>query len=277
MTSVSLGGELSTTVHGASGSGDSTSVGLWAVNGLKARNNGALPDTHWDSSADSVSLYNPTTGAVVVRTNTGTVINDTTGVGAGGRDQVGAFGSSSWIHFYFIWNGTTLNTVSSTAAPPTGPTLPSGYTHWAYIGAVRYNVTPVLWPTRISGSWAFIDLAGGGENRMLNGGLATSMTAVDCSTAIPPNSRFANFMFFLGGNPAAPGFFSLALRPTGSGQTGQGIIAFNGPGGSVFAGAGAAAIYPVSALQSIDYKVDAGSGFGGIIDVIGYQMPNGGE
>lgn len=57
---------------------------------------------------------------------------------ANGRDQAGAF-SSTWVNLYYIWNGTTLSLIASTANPPTGPTLPSGYTHFAYITSVYYS------------------------------------------------------------------------------------------------------------------------------------------
>src|SRR3989304_841473 len=82
----------------------------------------------------------------VVRAGFGTltnVINDNqTGSEAGKRDTAGATAAAAgfnnaWLHVYLIWNNSSLNTVSSLVAPPTGPTLPAGYTHWAYAGAWR--------------------------------------------------------------------------------------------------------------------------------------------
>lgn len=91
----------------------------------------------YQMSAEIVALRNAS-NAIVIQANTGNISNNpsTAGPTANGRDQAGAFSNSSWMHFYFIWNGTTLATLSSASAPPTAPTLPSGYTHWAYFGSV---------------------------------------------------------------------------------------------------------------------------------------------
>lgn len=156
------------------------------VTGLSGANNSGTPNTQYDVTAVQVVLWNPTDGGTVVQNNPGTKTNNvsTAGPAAGGRDQAGAFSANSWIHFYFIWNGTTLSTVSSTASQATGPTLPSGYTHWAYIGAVRFDGSSHLRLTRMRGSWMTYETL----LSALVGGDATVETAVDISTMIPPNS-----------------------------------------------------------------------------------------
>ena len=86
----------------------------YSVRGLTGTNNSTTPNTQYDFSADAVVLIN-TNGAPIRRVNTGTITNNVSAAGAvaNGRDQSGAFSAGSWIHFYFIWNGTTLATVSS--------------------------------------------------------------------------------------------------------------------------------------------------------------------
>lgn len=161
-------------------------LGGYGVRNLVGQNDGVSPNTKFGYSADLVVLRNPSDGSVVVQTNTGTLTNDTgvAGSTANGRDQAGAFSSSTWLHFYFIWNGSTLATLSSTVAPPTGPTLPSGYTHWAYTGAVFYNGTPLLVKTRFRGSQMFYEAF----QAALTTGAATSEATVSVSSFIPPNA-----------------------------------------------------------------------------------------
>lgn len=239
--------------------------------GLVGANNVTTPNTQYDLSADLVALRNPSDGSFVARTNTGTLTNNTATAGpaANGRDQAGAFGASSWIHFYFIWNGTTLATVSSLTAPPTGPTLPTGYTHWAYAGAVRYNATPVLLPTIFRGSLAALVVDDGGENRVLAAfGTSTTLATVACASVIPPNALMGHFRCVIQSSPTqARGIY---LHTPGQPDVGQQFA--NAPAGSNFALANV--LYPTDSAQNIQYKIDSGGG--GIVDVIGYVMPNGG-
>ncbi len=157
----------------------------WASINNTSKNNAGTPNTQFDLTADVVVLRN-SSNHVVVRYAPGTVTNNvsTAGSAANGRDQAGAFSASSWIHFYWIWNGTTLATLSSTVAPTTGPTLPATYTHWAYCGAVRFDSGSALVKTRFRGSWAFYE----GRINILSSGSATTETAVDISSVVPPNA-----------------------------------------------------------------------------------------
>ena len=159
----------------------------YSVRGLTGLNNSTTPNTQYDFSADAVVLIN-TNGAPIRRVNTGTITNNVSAAGAvaNGRDQSGAFSSSSWIHFYFIWNGTTLATVSSATAPPTGPTLPTGYTHWAYLGAVRFNGSSQMTKTWIRGSKAIIGAVAAAGPLDLN--YPNWSSAISVSTIVPPNA-----------------------------------------------------------------------------------------
>jgi hypothetical protein len=163
-----------------------TSTSAYGVRGLVGANNSGTPNTKFDLAADAVTLRSTNGTPDVTRFGTGTITNDTglAGSAANGRDQAGAFSASNWIHFYFIWNGTTLATLSSLVAPATGPTMPTGYTHWAYAGAVFYNATPVLGQTRFRGclaSYPTIQTA-------LASGSATTETNISLTGLVPPNA-----------------------------------------------------------------------------------------
>jgi hypothetical protein len=158
------------------------------VVGCDCKNNSSTPNTQFDLDADYITLRNPTTGHCFTIANPGSAITNnisTAGPAANGRDQAGAFSNSSWVHFYWIWNGTTLATISSATAPPTGPTLPSGYTHWAYAGADYLDSGGALKKVRIKGSMVFYEIFA----RLLNStSVGTTEANLDMSASIPPNA-----------------------------------------------------------------------------------------
>jgi hypothetical protein len=157
------------------------------VVGCDCKNNSSTPNTQFDLDADYITLRNPTTGHCFTIANPGSAITNnisTAGPAANGRDQAGAFSNSSWVHFYWIWNGTTLATISSATAPPTGPTLPSGYTHWAYAGAVYLDSGGALRRVRIMGNTAYYDSVLSASTVVNN----TSESAVSVAAYVPPNA-----------------------------------------------------------------------------------------
>lgn len=137
------------------GLGDSqTASGTSRVSGLTGAPNTGTPLTQYDLNATVVQLWQPSTKQILIVVPSGAITNNisTAGPAANGRDQSSAFTASSWIYLYFIYNGATLATISSAAAPATGPTLPSGYTHWAFCGALYLNGSTQIVPLRIRGS-----------------------------------------------------------------------------------------------------------------------------
>lgn len=161
-------------------------TGEYCVRGLVGANNATTPNSKMDFSADAVTLKSANGTPSITRFGTGSITNDTglAGPAANGRDQAGAFSASTWIHFYYIWNGTTLATLSSTVAPATGPTMPTGYTHWAYVGAAFLNGSSQFFQMKFRGANAAYNAA----QTALAGGTATVETAVALSTMIPPNA-----------------------------------------------------------------------------------------
>lgn len=155
------------------------------VVGMGGIPNVASPTTQYDWAATQVTLWNPSTGGTVNLTNVGNITNNTSTAGpsANARDQAGAFSASSWVHFYFIWNGSTVATLSSASYPPTGPTLPSGYTHYAYAGAVRMNAASQLLSMVYRSSWGYYT-----TRQLAYNGVVSVETAVSLAALVPPNA-----------------------------------------------------------------------------------------
>ena len=163
------------------------------VLGLRAANNVSTPNTQFDIDCDAVVLRRSSDGATATRVFPGSLTCNvsTAGPVANGRDQAGAFSSGTWVHFYYIWNGTTLATLASASAPSTGPTLPSGYTHTAYVGAVYFTAN--LASVFARGSTFFY--SGGGLLLVNNTGLTAgaTMSSLSLSAAVPPNTLNMEF------------------------------------------------------------------------------------
>jgi hypothetical protein len=184
---------LSAVWHGLETANDSAVPRIYEnsmrVIGCNCANNSSTPNTQFDLNADAIVLRNSKNQTVTIWEPGAAITNNisTAGPIANGRDQAGAFSNSSWVHFYWIWNGTTLATISSATAPPTGPTLPSGYTHWAYAGANRVDDSGNMRKIRIRGSSVFYEAV---ENALI-GGSATIETALSLASFIPPNAMTA--------------------------------------------------------------------------------------
>jgi hypothetical protein len=161
-------------------------AGTYLVRGAQGKNNTTTPNTQYDLDANKVQPFNPSDGSIVVRQNPSVLTNNilTAGPAAGGRDQAGAFSASSWIHFYWIWNGTTLSTISSLSAPTgaAGPTMPATYTHWAYAGAIRLDASNALISTYVLGSWVYYV----SPTEVLSAGAATVTAYLHCCHLYQP-------------------------------------------------------------------------------------------
>ena len=167
-------------------------TGTYGIRNLRA-GNASL--TVVNASATLVNLRNPSDSSVVARTATATLSNNTltAGPAANGRDQSAQFAASSWIHVYYIWNGTTLATLSSLCSPTDanaacssvfGPNFPTGYTHWAYIGAWYYtSSSQYLLGDQRGASFFYRD-----AQVNLSSGAAVAETALNIATLVAPNS-----------------------------------------------------------------------------------------
>jgi hypothetical protein len=255
--------------------GADASIGINAerVSGLSGNVNATTPLTKFDLSAGSVTLRNATINTVV-RRNTGTLTCDLglAGPAANGRDQSGAFTANSWIHLYFIWNGTTLATLASTTAPTsfTGSTLPSGYTHWCYATSIRWNGSSNIVAGMVRGKAFFYR----SPVSVLTAGAATALTSVSCATAVPPNALLGKLRVGVAGVWASGNYASVNISAENTGGT----IAFSSrmEGGGIAAEGLSPIDFPLSAASAIYYNLVAAPTSGGAeISAYGYVVPNG--
>jgi hypothetical protein len=159
---------------------------LFGVKGLFAKNTAGSPNTKMDATLNAFvgvrdgNLTEPRSfsffpGTLLVNIDTGAA-----GPVAGGRDQAGAFGASLFLHFFAIFSPDQgANGLVSTSFLPT---LPSGYTHFAYLFTSYFDASSHLVPVHVVGNRVSYD----GRQVALNGGAATVDTAVSVSTLVPP-------------------------------------------------------------------------------------------
>lgn len=102
-----------------------------SASGLKVVNDASTPNTVIDISATNVTTIT-STGLPTFTASPSAAINFAT-TGANGLDA-GSIASNTWYYVYFI-NGANLRGLGSLSA--TAPTLPTGYTSFYRVGAVR--------------------------------------------------------------------------------------------------------------------------------------------
>lgn len=92
-----------------------------------------------DAAGASVELFNVL--EALTMTNTG----------AGGLDT-GSLAASTWYYFYLIYNPTTGDIAALASRSAKSPTLPSGYTYFRRMGALRTDATANKYPLRMAWS-----------------------------------------------------------------------------------------------------------------------------
>lgn len=104
-----------------------------AARNLLAFNNTATPNSKIDVTLDEVTLE-ASSGMQFVVHGVGTYTVDITASGANGLDT-GAEAANTWYYLWVIFNRSQVSLLLSVSS--TAPTMPSGYTYKALIGAVR--------------------------------------------------------------------------------------------------------------------------------------------
>lgn len=249
------------------------------VMGAKAVSNTTNPTFQIDMTADTIVLAN-SSGSTIVRRNPGTftVNKNTAGPAANGRDQSAAFSASTFIHSYWIWNGTTLATILSASDPTVGPTLPSGYTHWAYHGAYHINAVGDLNSIYQRGSWVYYANA----FNFGSGLAATSPTDVGLTNlTIPTNALNYSVRYSGQLNSTSGGLIAASFLFYSAGSTIFSVLdsTWTGLGASnpqiIFTGA----IILPNFNNNFRYSWSITNGTSPQMSVYcqGYQIPNGGE
>lgn len=139
-------------------------------------NNNSNPAYQVDIDADEISTQNATGGFKLLSSVNLTA--DITASGANGLDT-GGEGADSW---YFIWaiakaDGTTAGLLSLSA---TAPTMPSGYTYKALLGAIKNSSGDFLNLYQYGNKFYYQT-----KQNVLTNGNQSSYTAVDLSSFIP--------------------------------------------------------------------------------------------
>lgn len=225
------------------------------VHGLSIFNNSGTPSTKIDMTASYSVLV--TTGGTPKFLSSVSVTIDLTTTGANGMDT-GARPTSGWAYLYVINNGSVTAGLATATSPTAGlPTLPGGYTTFAYVGAMwldgsqnlfrcrqkgrmaQYTVVAATntaaYPVIASGSNSNVATASSitgvvpltaGSIRVQLAGAASSTTSVGPTTAVNANG-FASF-----GNPAGANliaYIDILLETTtisySAGAAGSGIAA----------------------------------------------------
>lgn len=241
-------------------------VAAYAVRGLGG---GTATSTTFQLTFHECILHN-SSGVGVLAKNGNFTVNISAAVGANGPDATLADGD---LHFYAIWNGTTLAGICSNTAPPTGPALPSGYTHWGYLTTAK-RASGVLSTVYVRGNKVFYAVA----VAALSNGNSASWASLSVAASVPALATAimynANGRCSTGGGG---GSISYAIGVS-SGNALNSTTVDCSFGGMVNNGTLSGELPNVS--QTIWYANPAASGganftFNGMyINVVGYAVPN---
>lgn len=261
--------DLIAAAGGGGGSGAS-----YSVSGFTAQNNSGTPNTQFDMNATQVVVVDPDDGSVEIVAGAPVTINvSTAGPVANGRDQAGAFSAGSWIHFYWIYNGATLSGIASAALPAIGPTLPTGYTKWAYATSVYFTAGSALRAIHQIGASALYD----SRQVVVSSGNSSTALTVDISAYIPPNAIKSTL--HVGTNLTASGGGAVGFESKLYDATGL-LLSSDSVGVS-----GVTSLFALSTgnteipniNQEFQYELDVSAGTGGVVDIFlsFYIVPNG--
>jgi len=146
---------------------------------ITGQNNATNPNYQFDWNADEFVVKNSAGAAKLLSTVDVTV--DITASGANGLDT-GSEANSTWYYGHIIYNPTTDTVAGLLSLSWTSPTLPSGYTFSAPIGAVYNESTGNIRTLKQRGAEVFSNSTLG----ILINGTATSSAPVSLAIFIPP-------------------------------------------------------------------------------------------
>lgn len=134
---------------------------------------------------------------------------DTTLAGpvANGRDKAGAFSNPSAVHIYAIYNGSTVALLATENLPPNPPTLPSGYTHYAYLVTVMYTTS--FADVRVVGKTVYCSSV---SSAALTATVSTFVNLVTfASSSVPSNASAIGGDISLSGTSTAGGLLDMTF------------------------------------------------------------------
>ena len=148
-------------------------------------------------TADDVTLRNTSAGSFFTALAVNVTV-DTSASGANGLDT-GALAINTWYNLYVIYNPSTATTAGLASLSATAPTLPSGYTFRARVGAVLTDASGskyLMNTLQLSGEATYTPLAGSNTAAiptMISGASGSptvpTWTAVPVAAFVPPTAR----------------------------------------------------------------------------------------
>ena len=265
-------GALASAGSVASVNGDTGAVILAAkrgVTGLTGSRN-SVTATRLDIAADQVLFVNPSTSKIAIASAVSSQAIDisTVGPAAGGRDQASAFSSGATVNFFFIQKDDgTISAIASTASSTTGPTMPSGYTRWAYATTLVLTGTnlPNVW---VRGATVYYKSAQVVLTHSTT--MPTTATSISVSAYIPSNALRGRFNAQMDNATASTGAYTMTFG-TESLSPVTFYLGVSSSGATATTG-GPFEIPLVS--QTVYYQGSSALTRGGL-DVLGYTIPNG--
>jgi len=254
---------IATTAHVKSAVRD-----VYAVRGLS----GLTSATQFTVTFIEAVLHQTGAGSLLV-TNGSLTVTQGAAAGANGPDAALSNGD---VHLYAIYNPTTstLAGICSNAGPNAGPTLPSGYTHWAYLTTVK----------RTSGNLEYVHIRG---NRCFYAGQKNIGATLNAGNGVWGSVSTAAYVPAIALTVTVSGNVS-CVASGGAGAiwwylgVGDSAAMYEYPLSAAFAGEN-----PVQAIQCMlpnraqsvwhAYTVYSGSFSANDLDlyVVGYEVPNG--
>jgi hypothetical protein len=146
---------------------------------LIVTNNASTPNSIMDITADEILLKN--SSGVAFLANAVNLTIDIAGTGANGLDT-GTEANSTWYYLWVIYNGTTVAGLLSTSS--TAPTLPSGYTYKALLGAIYNGSGGNFNLIRQVGNQVFIS-----RTTISTSVPGTTYASISLATIVPPNAK----------------------------------------------------------------------------------------
>lgn len=174
------------------GQGAASAVGR----NFAGRTNSSNPNYQVDFTASELSVKTSANASLTLYTVS--VTADITASGANGLDT-GSDAGDTWYYLYVIYNPSTATVASLLSASATSPTLPSGYTYFALVGAVRNDGSSNFIKYQQNGA----DVSYEALNSVLTGGSATTETQITISSFVPSIAQ--KFRTFSTGSITADG------------------------------------------------------------------------
>lgn len=172
-----------------------------AVRGLSIVNNVATPSTKIDISFQQAALVSATGTpaflgilSATIDLTTGTVTSTANGMDGESRP------ASGWVYLYAISTGSGMAGLGTTTSPLSGPpTLPAGYTYYAYLGAMRCDGSSnLLRSKQLGAGTAYTPVTASNTTippQMATGAVAGN-TAIAVGAFVPPTASKIRVIVF---------------------------------------------------------------------------------